>query len=148
MAAVLDEVVATAQVKRGKLFIQHRRIFDRQIRTLDERWMLEVTVKRLRATRSQQANKYWWGVCLALASEHTGYAPEELHEIAKQMFIPKKLAICDGNGEVVGDYVMGGSTRTMNTAEFYAFAERFKQWCAEKLDLFIPDPNEPPMESV
>lgn len=145
MSTVLDEVVGTGQVKGGKLFISHRRAFDQQVRLLDERWMLEVTVKRLRATRSPQANRYWWGVCLALASEHTGYTPEELHEIAKQMFIPKKLALCDGNGEVVGNYVMGGSTRTMNTSEFYAFAERFKQWCAEKLDLYIPDPNEAPL---
>ena len=122
MSSVLDEIVATAQVKAGKLFIQHRRAFDQQIRLLDERWMLEVTVKRLRATRSIQANRYWWGVCLALASEKTGYTPEELHEIAKQMFIPKKLAICDGNGEVQGEFVMGGSTRSMNTSEFYQFA--------------------------
>lgn len=145
MSSVVDEVVGTAQVKAGKLFITHRRAFDQQVRLLDERWMLEVTVKRLRATRSIQANRYWWGVCLALASEKTGYTPEELHEIAKQLFIPKKLAICDGNGEVVGDFVMGGSTRAMNTSEFYQFAERFKQWCAETLDLYIPDPNEGPL---
>jgi hypothetical protein len=141
MASVCDEVVGVGQMRSGRLFIQERRAFDDRLRRLDERWMLEVTVKRLHATRSPQANRYWWGVCLALASEHTGYQPEELHEIAKQLFIPKKLAICNGNGEVVGDYVMGGSTRAMNTDEFYEFVERFRQWCAETLDLVIPDPE-------
>ncbi len=141
MAAVLDEVVGTGQVKHGKLFINHRRQFDQQVRGLDERWILEVIVRRLRATRSTQQNRYWWGVCVELVSQHTGYTPDEVHEIAKQMFIPKRLAVQDGNGEIQGEFVIGGSTRQMNTAEFSAFTERFKQWAAETLDVVIPDPE-------
>lgn len=140
MASVLDEVTATAHVKRGRLVIRNQRQFDNQIRGLDERWILEVSIRRLRAARSQQQNAYWWGVCMALASEQTGYSPEEMHEIAKQLFLPKKLAVADGNGEIVGEFVMGGTTRTLNTAEFSEFTERFKRWCAETLDLVIPDP--------
>lgn len=140
--SVLDEVIATAQVRKGKLYIRDRETFDEAIRRLDDRWMLEVTVKRLRASRSQRQNRYWWGVCVALVSEHTGYTPEEIHEIAKQMFLPRKLAVCDGNGEVKGEFVMGGSTRTLNTAEFSEFVERFKQWAAETLDVAIPDADE------
>lgn len=143
MASVLDEVVATAQVKAGRLFIRNRRQFDLQVRGFDERWMLEVCIRRLRATRSQRQNAYWWGVCLALVSEHTGYSPEEMHEIAKQMFLPKTLALSNHNGEVVGEFVMGGSTRTLNTKEFGEFMDRFKQWAAQTLDVYIPDPNEP-----
>jgi len=143
MASVMDEVVATAQMKGGRLFIRNRKLFDHQIRGFNERWMLEVCVRRLRATRSQRQNAYWWGVCLALASEHTGYTPEEMHEIAKQMFLPRKLAVAGQNGEVVGEFVMGGSTRSLNTQQFGEFMDRFKQWCAETLDVYIPDPNEP-----
>lgn len=142
MTSVLDEVYATAQVKRGKLYIQDRERFDHQVQQLSEKWTLEVTVRRLKASRSTAQNRYWWGVCVALVSEHTGYAPEEVHEIAKQMFLPKKLAICDGNGEIKGEFVMGGSTRTLKTDEFKEFTERFKQWAAETLDLYIPDPSE------
>lgn len=142
MSAVSDLVVASAQVKSGRLFFRNRRLFDEQVRTLKDGWDVEVTVKRLRASRSIKANAYWWGVCVQLVSEHTGYTPEEVHEIAKQMFIPKALAICDGNGEVKGEFVIGGSTRSMNTAEFAEFTERFKQWAATELDVYIPDPNE------
>lgn len=141
MSTVLDEVIGVAQVKDGRLFIKNRRAFDQRIARFDDRWILEVTVKRLRATRSQQQNRYWWGVCVELVSEHTGYTPEDIHEIAKQMFIPKRLAVADGNGEIQGEFVVGGSTRQMNTEEFGEFIERFKQWAAETLDVVIPDPE-------
>lgn len=142
MAAVNTDVVASASVKGGRLFIRNRRDFDRAIGQMREGAEVEIEVTIRRATRSLNQNAFWWGVCLELASEHTGYTPDEMHEIAKQMFIPKKLAVCDGNGEVVGEYVIGGSTRKMNTVEFGEFIERFRQWCAETLDLYIPDPNE------
>ncbi len=141
MASVLDQVVASARQRNGKLMIRNRRLFDQQIAQLKETWELEVTVQRLRATRSPQANRYWWGVCLALVSEHTGYTVDELHDIAKAKFLPKHLVFADGNGEIVGDYVIGGSTRKLNTNEFYEFVERFRQWAAEALDINIPDPE-------
>lgn len=142
MAAVFDEVNAIGRIKDRRLFIQDRRRFDEHIARLREEWELEIIVRRLRATRSQQQNRYWWGVCVHLVSEHTGYTPEEVHEIAKQMFIPKRLAVSDGNGEIKGEFVMGGSTRTLNTEEFSEFTERFKQWAALELGVYIPDPNE------
>ncbi len=139
---VSDLVEATAHYKGGRLFITNRRTFDEQMRErIKETWMLEVIVRRRRAARSLQQNKYWWGVCVQLVSEHTGYTPEEVHDLAKQMFIPKRLAVADGNGEINGEFVIGGSTREMNTQEFSEFTERFKQWAAEDLDIYIPDPE-------
>lgn len=141
MPSVLDEVIATGQRVRDKLVIHHRSHFDRQVRLLDDRWTLEIVVRRLRATRSTQANRYYWGVVIAALSEHTGYAPNELHELMKMKFLPKKLALADGNGEVHGEFVLGGTTRTMNVQEFYAYVEQVRQFAAE-LDCYCPDPNE------
>jgi hypothetical protein len=139
MASIRDLVVGTGQVKRGRLFIQHRSLFNRQVAELDERWMLEVTVARLRATRSIEANRYYFGVVIDAISAHTGYHPDETHDLMKMLHLPKELAICDGNGEVKGQYVMGGSTRNLNTAEFSAYVSRVQQWAAETLDVVIPD---------
>ncbi len=127
MASALDEVTATANVRRVRLIIRNRAQFDQLVARIDERWELEVSVRRLVANRSHLQNKYYWGVCVHLVSEHTGYSPEEVHELAKQMFIPKRLSVANGNGEIVGEFVMGGSTRTLTTAEFSEFTERFKQ---------------------
>lgn len=140
--SAIDLVEATAHVKNGRLFITNRRSFDQQLRErLKESWVLEVLVRRRRATRSMQQNNFYWGVCIQLISEHTGYTPEEVHDLAKQMFIPKHLALADGNGEVRGEFVIGGSTRELDTKGFTEYLERLRQWAAEELDLFIPDPE-------
>ncbi len=141
MARVADDVVASGQIREGKLFIRNRREFDRQIAQMKDGWEIEIALTRRRATRSIQANAYYWGVVLHALSEHTGYTPDELHDICKAKFLPKRLAINNGNGEVVGEFVLGGSTRSLNTNEFYEYVERIRQWSAE-LDCYIPDPNE------
>ena len=140
MPSALDEVIATGQIVRGKLVIHHRAHFDSQVRLLDDRKTYEVLVRRLHATRSSQANRYYFGVVIAALSEHTGYSPNELHELLKMKFLPKKLALADGNGEVRDEYVLGGSTRHMNVSDFYAYVEQVRQFAAE-LDCYCPDPN-------
>jgi hypothetical protein len=142
MADAAELVVATAEVKGGRLFIRNRRAFDEQVAQLREGWQLEVTIKRLRATRSLEQNAFYWGVVVQLLSEHTGYTPDEIHDLLKMKFIPKRMAFADGNGEVVDQYVLGGSTRKMNKLEFGEYIAAIQQWAAEELDLVIPDPNQ------
>jgi hypothetical protein len=142
MAAVSDLVVASAEVKAGKLYIRNRRAFDGQIAQLREGIELEVTVKRQRATRSQQQNRYYWGVVMQMLSEHTGYTPDEMHEFCKMKFIPKRLAVQDGNGVIKDEFVLGGSTRELNTIDFGEYVDSVRQWAAEDLDVVIPDPDE------
>lgn len=142
MAAAFEEVFASAQVKNGRLFIENRKVFDQQVALLDTRWALEVSVRRRRATRSVRANRYYWGCIIQLLSEHTGYTPEELHDFLKAKFIPKRLAVCDGNGEIKDEVVVGGSTRKMNTQEFSEYCESIKRWAAEDLDVVIPDADQ------
>jgi hypothetical protein len=141
MSTVADLVVASASVKGGRLFIQHRREFDRQIAQMKDGWQLELTVQRRRATRSVQQNAWYWSGVLGALREHTGHTEDELHDLCKAMFLPKRLALNNGNGEVVGEYVLGGSTRQLNTNEFTEYIERIRQWAAETLDCDIPDPD-------
>ena len=142
MPAAFEEVVASAQVKNGRLFIENRRVFDQQVALLDSRWALEVSVRRRKATRSLRQNRYYWGVVVEALHQHTGYTPEELHDFLKMKFIPKKLAVQDGNGVIVDEVVVGGSTRQMNTQSFSEFCETIKQWAATDLDVYIPDADE------
>ena len=137
------DAVVSAQIVKGKLTLGSR-LRDRlaeQIRQLKD-GPVTVTVARKHATRSVQANRYWWGVCLPLVAEHTGYTVDECHDIAKQMFLPKKLAITDGNGEIKGEFVVGGTTRSLTTLEFYEFVENWRKWAGQELGVTIPDPDE------
>ena len=145
MSAVAELVVASASIKNGKLFIRNRRNFDEQIRQMRETWQLEVTVRRLRATRSQQSNRYYWASVIDTLVRHFEfqYTPEEVHELMKAKFIPKKYALADGNGEVVFEYVIGGSTRTMNNTQFSEYIRDIRQWAQDELkNCYIPLPGE------
>lgn len=141
MAAVNSDVTAFGTITDGRLYIRNRREFDQQIRQLREGCEVEIEVTRRRATRSQSQNRYYWGVVVHLISEYTGFAPDDMHELLKAKFIPKRLAVCDGNGEVCHEFVLGGSTRKMNKIEFGEYMETIRQWAAESLNVVIPDPD-------
>jgi hypothetical protein len=142
MAGVNTDVVASGSVKGGRLYFHNRRAFDEQVRQFRDGAQVEIAVTIRRANRSQQQNGWYWSVIVQLIAEHTGYTPDEVHEFLKAKFIPKRLAIANGNGEVVDEYVLGGSTRKLNTLEFSAYCEAVQQWAAATLDCYIPDPDE------
>ena len=141
MGGVNSDVVAFGTVKQGRVHLHNRRQFDQQVGQFRDgaTVQLEVTIKR--ASRSLQQNSWYWGVIVELIAEYTGYTPDEVHEFLKAKFIPKRLAIADANGEVVDEYVLGGSTRKMNTLQFGEYCEQIRIWAAETLDVNIPDPE-------
>lgn len=135
-----DEFAVLCEVDHGKLVLSDRRLFADLVRGLRD-GAYELTISRMRATRSIQANKYYWGVCIHLIAEHTGFTPEEVHAWAKAKFIPKRLALLNHNGDVQDEYVIGGSTRKMKVDEFYTFVEQVRDFANEKLELNIPPPD-------
>jgi hypothetical protein len=102
----------------------------------------QLTLEREQATRSREANAYYWAVVVKALSNHTGSTPDEMHELLKVMFLPKDVAIKTGNGAVVAEFVIGGSTRELTIGEFYEYVEQIRQWAFEKLDVDMP-PGDP-----
>lgn len=129
----------TGLVKAGRLEIRKRKQFKESLRRMRD-GAVRVTVERVHATRSLQQSRYYWGVVVELLSDHTGYTPDEIHELLKAKFIPKKLAVTDGNGEIVGEFVIGGTTTKLNKIEFGEYIESIRQWAAE-IGVVIPDPD-------
>ena len=103
--------------------------------------VVEVIIRKRRSKRSDRQNAWYWSQILELLSERTGHTPDELHEYCKARFIPKRLAICDGNGVVIDDRVVGGSTTKLNREQMADFCEEIRRWAAEDLGLVIPDPD-------
>jgi hypothetical protein len=136
----MTEVVTTGAIRKGRLEVRNRKSFAAAIKRMRD-GEVDITVSRHAATRSQQQNRFYWGVIVDLLSDHTGYTPDEVHELLKARFIPKKLAVCDGNGEIVGEYVIGGTTTKMNKIEFGEYVESIRRWAAEELGVVIPDPD-------
>lgn len=127
--------VFTGRITAGKLHVRGWKALD--LRDGE----VTVTVERKHATRSLDQNAYYFGVCLRLIAEHTGYTVDEVHDWAKARFIPKHVAICDKNGEVKDDLVIGGTTTRLNRVQFYEYVEAIRKFAAEELDVIIPDPD-------
>lgn len=142
MAGVNALVVAAGAIRGGRLFIENRAAFDSSVGSLREGTQVEISVTVLRAARSAPQNRYYWGVVVHLLSEYTGYSVDEMHDFLKAKFLPKHLAVSNGNGTIVDHFVIGGSTRQLNTIEFKEYCEQIQQWAVEALGVYIPDPNE------
>jgi hypothetical protein len=136
----MPEIVTTGFVRRGRLEMRNRKTVTAQLRRMKDCEVV-ITIESRKAARSQLQNRYYWGVVVDLISQHTGYSPEELHELLKAKFLPKKLAVCNGIGEIQGEFVIGGSTTKLNKIEFGEYMDAIKQWAAESLDVVIPDPD-------
>jgi hypothetical protein len=101
-----------------------------------------ISIRPSTRARSLAQNAYYWGSCVQLVAEQTGYTPEEVHDLAKRILLPKALAIVDANGEVVDNVVVGGSTVALGPAAFAEYTDRFREWAADTLGVVIPDPIE------
>lgn len=134
------EIVATGIVRSGRLEVRQRQSFTAALKRLKD-GEVSITIARKRAARSTQQNRWYWGVIVEMLSEHTGFTPDEMHDVLKAKFLPKKLAVTDGNGEIKGEFVIGGTTTRLNKLEFGEFCEAVRRWAAEDLGLVIPDPD-------
>ena len=70
-------------------------------------------------------------------ADYTGSTPDDMHDVLKIVFAEGRG---DQNrvGEVVAEFVNGGSTRELTVTEFYDYVERIRQWAFEKLDVDLP----------
>lgn len=119
-----------AKVESGKLtgFTEK---YQSYLKTLEGKFV-EVKVQKERNQRSLNQNNYYWGIVIELLSQHTGYTPDETHEICRYQFLKK---VNDGGFEFIQ------STTKLSTTEFELYLEEVKRWAAF-LGLVIPNPNE------
>lgn len=96
----------------------------------------EITVRPETKSRTNEQNRYLWGVVYKYISEEIGYEPEQVHELMKFKFLKIEILV-KGNPETVIR-----STTELSTEEFNQYVERIVRWAAEFLGLVIPDPNE------
>lgn len=81
--------------------------------------------------RSSQQNRYYWGVVCKLVSDHTGYIPEEAHQIMAKEFLSYEK---EGKP-------FTRSTSKLKTAEFEDYMEKCRRWAAMELQVYIHFPN-------
>lgn len=89
--------------------------------------------------RSNNQNRYLFGVVYVYIMACTGYAKDEVHEAMSKKFLPKKH-LQFGEDEIEID----GSTANLTTVEFIEYHDNIRRWAAEFLQCDIPDPEGKP----
>lgn len=129
--------MTTGLVRHGKLKVRLTPDFTRALMSFRD-GPVTVRIERKRATRSAEQNRLYWGIYVQALSDHTGFSPDEMHEVLKAKFLPKRLAVQDGNGEIVDEYVLGGSTTKLDVIEFGDYLNAIHEW-AQSLGVVIPE---------
>lgn len=98
---------------------------------------VEITIQKLKSTRSLQQNRLWWLYVTIIAKE-VGYSKEEMHEILKFKFL-KREKVDEKTGEVF-EYI--GSTTKLNKTEFADMVTDLIRFAAETFNIILPLPGE------
>jgi hypothetical protein len=84
----MKRVVAVGNIKQGKFELVDKDKFRQNIAIeFDRDCVVDVVVERYSKRRSNSQNSYLWGIPYKLLSDHTGYSPDEIHEICKYKFL-------------------------------------------------------------
>lgn len=112
------------------------------LRTLKGRHRVEVA--RYRPRRSDQQNKWYWGVIMPMAahalteSQGETFDPETAHQFFKALFLSRPV-VDRRSGELLTNIV--GSSAVLDTARYTEYVEQVRQWMAEYLGVVVPDPE-------
>lgn len=87
--------------------------------------------------RSNNQNRYLWGVVYDYIATETGHTAEEIHAIMKTKFLPRKFVLL-GKHETE----IERSTTELSTDEFNLYLEKVRAFAASELGIRIPNPNE------
>jgi hypothetical protein len=93
-----------------------------------------VAIHKERKSRSDQQNRYYWGVVCKILGDHLGYTPDEMHDIYREKFL--KIPGEEGRPDRIG------STASLSTAEFETYQEQVRMWASQEFGVYIPLPNE------
>ena len=92
--------------------------------------------------RSNQQNRYMFGVVYKLISEHTGFSVDEVHELCKGMFLkqpPHLLQLKNGKHMEIN---IVRPTSSLSTVELENYLSEIRMWASIELGVYIPLPNE------
>lgn len=126
--------VFPGRVEKGRLIRDDPVKYLLQLNKL-EGCRVDESLKRRRETRSDNQNRYYWGVIIEILSEHCGYTKDEMHDALKYKFLSDRCP--DEKG-----LVKIKSTAKLKTDEFIQYTNQIVIWAAEEMNVFIPDPSQ------
>jgi hypothetical protein len=97
--------------------------------------------RAFKQSRSNNQNRYYWGVVVELLSEHTGFDREDVHEILKHRFLRRTVWVHTKHGTQEQN-IITKSTTGMTTKAFEDYLSDIRRWASAELGVYLPEPNE------
>jgi hypothetical protein len=126
--------IFTGSIDKGKLILDQPERYLVHLAGLNNR-RIELILRKRRSKRSDNQNRWYWGVCVEILANHCGYEADQMHEALKWKFLSGMVP--DNNG-----LTTVRSTAKMSTDEFIKYTNQVVRWAAEELGVFIPDPRQ------
>ena len=124
-----------AKIEKGKPIFVNR---DRFMKDLEnhEGKDVYISITMPKSKRSDQQNRYYWGVVIDILSKCNGDEPDDIHEYLIDKFLTHE-------GMVLGEssYIRKRTSR-LTTREMEEYLENVRRWAAITLSVSIPLPNE------
>ena len=124
------DIAFMGKSEKGIVVLDDEKGFTEHIKSLDGKF-IQLVVRRYRTNRSNNQNKYYWGVVIKILGDELGYMPDEMHNALRWKFLRK-----GGKLETVK------STSSLTTIEFEEYLELIRIWALRDLEIAIPLPNE------
>jgi hypothetical protein len=120
----------------GKLHLDCPTVFKAFVSSLKNA-AVDIVVQKRRQTRSQRANRYWWGVVIPSIAKELGYLPYE-HEAVHDAVVRQIVGLRPGSDPRLS---IRQSTHDMDVEDFGNLIEATVIWAATELGIVIPDPE-------
>ncbi len=130
---------------QGALRIYNRPLFEEEVRAMSREKDLAVTieVKLKKRFRSDVQNAYYWGVVVAMISQRLRELGHDVDRDLTHEFLKGRFLYTEFTDPTSGEVMkIPRKTSELATEEFMEYVEHVKQFAAETLDIYIPDPNE------
>lgn len=124
------ERIFKAQKEKGKFLWLEEDLMKKYIDGLNDGFY-DLIIRKKKKSRSNNQNRYLWGVVYKMIADETGHSSDEVHEHVRWRFLRKH-----GKLETVR------STPDLSTVEMEKYLEDIRRFCATELNLSIPLPNE------
>jgi len=112
--------------------------FKDRIKSFKDGSKVSLVLKKHKKQRSNNQNRYYWGVVLPIISEYVGYRSDEvemLHDNLRYKFLRESDLEKFGLPRI-------GSTKKLNTEKFEKYLSNIRIWATSELGIKIPLPNE------
>lgn len=131
-------------VDSGRLKISNRKQFDEDLKQFEGK-RVELVLSKANKRRSNPQNAYYHAVVLPcmlqgfIDAGHTGLTVDDMHEYAKERWLTKgKDLVNPKTGEI---RTVGKTTTILSTTEMMTYIEEIARFCAEILNVVIPEPS-------